>query len=134
MAVLQNGTEVLFYLEKLEPLLSKVDQSRTRKLMALFERSENGEVNLRKILETLYPGKDETSALNAFRQYRYNLSEAAKEHDIAFSLQTDKRKRVPPSERICYAEGNPFAFERELAFSTTAQLRLDEIYRPKAMS
>ena len=131
MAILRNGTEVLFYLEKLEPLLSKVDQSRTRKLMALFERSENGEVNLRKILETLYPGKDETSALNAFRQYRYNLSEAAKEHDIAFSLQTDKRKRVPPSERICYAEGNPFAFERELAFSTTAQVRIDESVPPK---
>ena len=82
----------------IRPKLSRASALRWDRLLELLDA--HGRAVLSDVLDALYPGKDHTSAMDSFRQFRAEVKATAEEAEVALEIETDYQTRSRPSDRV----------------------------------
>ncbi|MBL8233127.1 MAG: TIR domain-containing protein, partial [Bryobacterales bacterium] len=113
-------TAVLRLRPRVTAELGRVNVQRFDAVTKLIQ--ESGAIVLADVLERLYPEQAREAALTNFRQFRETLAGAAREAGVALTLETDRKTRDEPADRIAWFEGEDEAVV-EVERMTAAETR-----------
>ena len=89
--------------------LSGAPADRLDKILTVI--GDDGRAVLADVLESLYPELGRDAALTAFRQFRREVSLAAKEAGVRLAIETDGQTRRGPGDRAVWFEGEDRVLE-----------------------
>ena len=125
-----------YYLDKLQSELGSANQKRLEIFRQVLQKENPDDVEypLHPLLEALYPDKDDTAALSAFRAFRFAVKNAASDVNEEFSIEVDQRIQSPASERKYYCLGVSAHKNllKEYTQKITADINVNEMVSPLA--
>ena len=106
----------LRYLTRLFEHLPKTDADRLEAILPLFDPATH-ESPMAACLGELFPGRPADEAQAAFRSYRDRLKKAGCAAGVFVTLEVDNRKKLPPTQRLCWFEAPDDAEQKAAEFS-----------------
>jgi WD40 repeat protein len=122
-AVLQRGATRSILNESrlrrlLEPLFDELGQTNRDRLRRLLPLFSDGKAKLSECLQDAFPGRNQRSAQEQFRNFRKAVNDAARAAEVGVVFQVDTSKRTSVEARSCWFEGDPSTEQELVNFSS----------------